>query len=63
MHREMKTRFITKNNGCVILIQKVLFKKKTVSLSKKCKAYIFKVMMFNEQIKQLREDCQIPQRK
>jgi transcriptional regulator with XRE-family HTH domain len=36
---------------------------KVVSLPKKCKTYKFKEMMFNERIKKLREDYQIPQRK
>jgi transcriptional regulator with XRE-family HTH domain len=35
----------------------------SVLLSKIHKTYRFKVMMFNEKIKQLREDHQIPQRK
>ena len=37
--------------------------KKEVSLPKIYKTNKFKVMIFNERIKQLREDCQIPQRK
>jgi DNA-binding transcriptional regulator YiaG len=41
----------------------LLIPKKVVPLPKIYKTYKFKVMMFNERIKQLREDRQIPQRK
>jgi hypothetical protein len=42
---------------------RLLIRKKNVSLSKNCKTDKFKVMVFNERLKQLRKDRQISQRK